>query len=585
VLRDLKKLDEDYERSYEDNVLYDLWYAKEYKSVLDYATALPSSDVRKGLVVAATAVESGVEVALKKSLATTTDEQSRNKVLANASAVLVRARRYPEAAAMLAEGARGQSNDNQNRSVAILGKTRPYTEVKIDPSDPKSVVYQLFGQLLSGNMKLEDLRSLIYLNPENKEEVIDAKEFDKIMSKLRVQLAGAGLPLNSIADTVISNMHCTVDGDDSLGYRITVESPGAAAQDLFVARDNGTYKIVAFSSNTEETNTVDLAWIILRELKRNNLAGARSWLDRARERIHSSSGDDPLSGPLFPQFWTKGQEADASTMRIAALVLMPSKPAAAYLGDLKQARDGAKADLNRTRLTLVMAYAYSASKNWQELLSASKELLKAAPSSVRAFNLLTTAYRQLKLYDDWDNLVQEKMRQYPDELEYTRSAAALEANRGRTQKSREILKGIIDKGKATKDDLNLYAWSALLLSDPITDETLDVAHRANDLGKNNSFDVLHTLACVYAQAGKTGQAREYLLKAMDAAQLEEPNSEVWFGFGLIAEQYGAVDAAVSMYHRVEEPEFEYPGSSYVLSQRHLAAMGIMAKSLTDSSKH
>jgi tetratricopeptide (TPR) repeat protein len=111
-----------------------------------------------------------------------------------------------------------------------------------------------------------------------------------------------------------------------------------------------------------------------------------------------------------------------------------------------------------------------------------------------------------------------------------------------------------------------------------------LAHRANDLSKNNNFSIIHTLACVYAQAGKTGQAREYLLKAMDAAQLEEPNSEVWFGFGLIAEQYGAADAADSMYHRVEEPEFEYPGSSYVLAQQHLGALYSRTKSATDSAK-
>jgi tetratricopeptide (TPR) repeat protein len=274
-----------------------------------------------------------------------------------------------------------------------------------------------------------------------------------------------------------------------------------------------------------------------------------------------------------------------SAVRTATLVLMPSKSAAAYLGDLKQARDAAKTEIDRERLTLVMAYAYSASKNWQELLSAAQELLKAAPSSVRAFNLLAAAYRRLRFYDDWDNLVQGKMHQYPDELAYTRSAAALEADRGRTEKSREILRGIIDRGKATEEDLNLYAWYALLLPNPITDETLDMAHRANDLGKNSDFNVLHTLACVYAQAGKTSQAREYLLKAMDAAQLEEPNSEVWFGFGLIAEQYGAADAADRMYHRVEKPEFEYPGSSYEISRRHLAAMGGTTKSLTGSAKH
>ena len=118
----------------------------------------------------------------------------------------------------------------------------------------------------------------------------------------------------------------------------------------------------------------------------------------------------------------------------------------------------------------------------------------------------------------------------------------------------------------------MYAWYALLLPSPIGQDTIDLAVRANDLSKNANFSIQHTLACVYARAGKTTQARELLLKAMDSLHLEEPNSEVWFGFGLIAEQYGELDAAAKMYGRVEKPKFEYPGTSYVIAQQRVAAL-------------
>lgn len=42
--------------------------------------------------------------------------------------------------------------------------------------------------------------------------------------------------------------------------------------------------------------------------------------------------------------------------------------------------------------------------------------------------------------------------------------------------------------------------------------------------------------------------------------------------GLIAEQYGAADAAKKMYGRVEKPKKEYPASSYALAQEHLAKL-------------
>ena len=49
VFRELKKVDENYSRTYDDYILYDLWYARDYKGVLDYAATLPTSDTRRVL--------------------------------------------------------------------------------------------------------------------------------------------------------------------------------------------------------------------------------------------------------------------------------------------------------------------------------------------------------------------------------------------------------------------------------------------------------------------------------------------------------------------------------------------------------
>jgi len=134
-----------------------------------------------------------------------------------------------------------------------------------------------------------------------------------------------------------------------------------------------------------------------------------------------------------------------------------------------------------------------------------------------------TAYKRLKRLDEWQTLVQEKIQKNPDELAYLRSAAELATYRGEMEKSREVARGIINEGKANEQDFNQYAWYAVLLQKPSDAETLDFAHRASDLTKNSNRGILHTLACVYAQVGKTSQRREYLLKAMDAAHLGEPD--------------------------------------------------------------
>jgi tetratricopeptide (TPR) repeat protein len=576
-LRELKKVDEEYSRTYDDNVLYDLWYAHDYKGVLDYAATLPTSNVRKGLTLAAIALQQGTEAALKKSMEITTDDQGRSNALVTAGAVLVRVRKYAEGAVLFAEGARGQSNESQvMRSATIFNKTKPYEELIMDRADPRGVVQQLYGDLLSEKMTIEEFRSLSYTDSQFPGDPMDQKQLQEMMSLLKLQLGSTGLPPVTVADMAVSNMHFTVDGDDSVGYKVIIESPGAPTQEAYIVRDGDHYKVAGYSASGPP-NLEDLAPLALRALEKNNLAAARKWLDRAREKIHVSGDDDPLAGPPFPYFWTKGQEADAATIRTAALVLLGSKDLKGpYLSALDQARQAAKTDPERSRLTMVLAYAYAAQEHWAEMLPLTQELMKSSPTSVRAFDLAVMAYTGLKRFDDWDKLVQARIQKYPDELTYVYSSATLALYRGDFKKSREILKAIIDKGQATVSDLNQYAWFALLLPGPIDQDTLDAAQRANELSENANYTVLHTVACIEAQAGRTSQAREMLLKAMDALHLEEPDPKIWFGFGMIAEQYGVLKAAEKMYERVEKPKTYYPGTCYVIAQQRLAALRKMA---------
>jgi hypothetical protein len=139
----------------------------------------------------------------------------------------------------------------------------------------------------------------------------------------------------------------------------------------------------------------------------------------------------------------------------------------------------------------------------------------------------------------------------------------------------------MDKGQSAGDDLNSYAWHALLLADPISQETLDVAQRANDFAKN-SFATQHTLACVYAQAGKTSQAHDFLLRRWTrciwrnlilksgSASVSSPNSM-------------EKSAAEKIYKRVEKPKFDYPAASYAIAQQHLATMQNESKSPKSSA--
>lgn len=572
--QELKKLDEDYSRQYEDFVPYDLWYLGKFKELNEYLAGLPASDTRKAFIVATTAAMDDAEAAIKKSVEITSQEQQKSKVLGTAGQLLLHIRKYPQAAELLAAAAHGQSTESQVASfVTALRKTKPVEELKIDTSGPTGVVQEMLIETFRGNKTLEKLENLFSRTAHQAPDFKSRPEAGGIVKyQLQSMAEKGGLTLPILTDLILSSAHFISEGDDNLGYKITAETLGGGSLDTFVVREDSEYKLAdvfAASMSVPE----GIAWEVLARLSKNDLAGARKWLDWAREKVRMNTGDDPLSGQPFPYFWTKGQEGDESSIRTAALVLLPSKELKGEnLAALVEARNNAKSDDARARLNLVLAFAYSAQGKWAELAPTANELMGKYPESLTAFRFVTAAYAGLKQLDQWDKLLQAELQKHKDEPDYIRSAVSLAHYRGEFAKARELSKSLIDRGKSTSNDLNNYAWDALYVSTPVDQDAIDAAHRANELTKNANWGILHTLACLYAAAGKTKEAREVLLKAMDEDHMEEPNSAIWLGLAMIAEQYGETEAARTMYSRVEKVEMESPTSNYALAQQHLAAL-------------
>jgi Flp pilus assembly protein TadD/transglutaminase-like putative cysteine protease len=569
--KELKKMDADLGRQYDDFVIYDLWYDRDFKGLEEALSLLPATDARRGFAVALAAVIQGSDAALKKSLEITTSEDLRRKALTTAGWLVLHLHKYPEAADLLAAGARGESTETQSAAfAATLRKARPRDEVKVDEADPRSAMQHFFAFMFSSRPDLKQMHGLMSQNALRSESKNEEQEFQRTMFGVRRQTEKNGIPYETVGDIVLSNARYSAEGNDAQGYRVTVETPGATAKEAFVVRENGVYKLLDFNFGGKPPE--NLGWQALELLKNNDIVGARKWLDWAREQIHMSGSDDPLSVQPFPYFWTKGQEGDADAIRTAALVLVSSKELKGEdLQALLRARDNAKTEQEKARLDLVAAWAYDKQEQWEELSPIAARLLQNFPDSMTAFNLMTTVYAKTLRFDDWEKLVQDRLAKHRDELGYTRSASALAEYRGDFARSRQLIKELIDRSKATSNDLNSFAWDALFLPGEIPQDAIEAGERANQMSQNADFSIMHTLACLYAHAGKAAQARELLLKGMEE-NYEEPDSPVWLAYGQIAEEYGEPDAARTMYARVDKSESESPTSNYALAQRRLLAL-------------
>jgi len=164
-------------------------------------------------------------------------------------------------------------------------------------------------------------------------------------------------------------------------------------------------------------------------------------------------------------------------------------------------------------------------------------------------------------------------KRLPDDTDVRRAFIYTAAAREDYAKAHELGRQLIDAGKAEGSDMNSVAWNSLFTG-KVSQDDLEAATKSAQVAQNNNAPALHTLGCLYAEMGKTKEAREILIQAMDLLNLDEPESNYWYGFGRIAEQYGESEVATSDYNQVKKPRkpSQVPGSSYRLAQNRLAAM-------------
>jgi tetratricopeptide (TPR) repeat protein len=149
-----------------------------------------------------------------------------------------------------------------------------------------------------------------------------------------------------------------------------------------------------------------------------------------------------------------------------------------------------------------------------------------------------------------------------------------EAIRGDYAAARGWARKLVAQGKEDAEIFNEIAWYALFTG-KVEDADIAAAIKSTQMAKDNPH-ILHTLACLYADTGKTNEARDLLLRSMDDLNLDEPNDDYWYAFGRIAEQYGEREIAIADYRKLEKPKepLAIPTSSYRLAQTRLKALGV-----------
>ena len=344
---------------------------------------------------------------------------------------------------------------------------------------------------------------------------------------------------------------------------------GGVRSTFFVVLEQGRYRIVATDSNLGEIGTQ-----VLNRLNKGDLPGARRWLDWAREERSPLGGNDPFVGSRFGSFWEKDSKKGPDQIRYAAASLIAETAAAdRAIPILQEGRQRAVSDQVRLNFDLALAGAFARLERPADLLPIAGRLVEVSPDSPTAFFYLAASLRGQHQQHELKRAAEEHLKRLPEDQHALRILAEIAAHQGDFEQAQHLHERLVELGKAEAVDFNNAAWRTLF-EGPLTDQAIEYAERAALLSANLDSYALHTLASLYAEIGKPGEAREVILQSMEVRGSEEPQPEDWYVFGRIYEQYGELDAATAAYRKLKPPENEEHSadSTYRLAQRRLTLL-------------
>ena len=531
---------------------------QELRELSDTTTDKQRRNLGRLLVIAAT---EGADAALRELNAF--DLDTRRSYAGMLAQYLMGIRLYPQAAAMMETSVHGTPQASQSAIyINTIRNARRIEEVPAAENDPADVMRKLFVAV----SHWDEAEAMALMPPDVAERTRkdNEKEGTDSFGSLASTARGGDTPPSVMVDMMYSMFKVQKEGNDDLGYRLRLRlavEVKDADYSLYVTRDNGRYMLRASSDD----ETIGVA--VLRFLDLGQLDAARQWLNWARESVNIVGGEDPLAGPAFPRLWAKSKAtATADEMRLAAAAFIAERTGE-EAGTLETLRDKFENEETRMLIDRALTNAYMQSHEWAKLVPPARRLVDKQPDSGSAFIALSTGLSYSGKAAEAAALAKERLVRLPKDRDAMRALSQNAAATRDFAAAERYAQQVVDEIKPERIDYNNAAWYGLLAGDLET--AIENAHKATtgETGKESAASY-HTLAAIYAEAGKTVEAREALLNSMDRRQREQPTSDDWYVLGRIAESYGVRDAAIAAYKRVDKDD-SGDGTVWQLTSRRL----------------
>ncbi len=560
--------------AFEDNLYFALFRARRFDELADQLADHADSSNRRQLLTAAEAMTVGPETAIQRAERRAAGNPvQRQQNLFQAGQQLFTLRIYPQAAALVRAAARSSSNAAELLKLAeTLGRARRHEDLKPTADTPEGVVRAMIVWFGDDTTLPPDLLAPAVRKSYGEEDPGTGAGGDLAREAFRAGIESSSQEISAdVALDLALALPWDRSGDDATGFRIRLAPPSPQSPSglyAFAVKADGAYRFVALSPDV-----TDLGLEVLDLLDRGEPEAARRWLDWIAELVPSSgSNDDPLEEQPFHLLWSRGQQAPAERMRLAAEALRAERdPSDDSLKGLDAAlRSGRLTADERTGVLLALARGYLNADRGKDALPLIKSLVASAPASDTGLVLEALALSRLGRWDDIVKLAQTR----PESTPARRLEADALLQLGDLDGALAVYRDLEESGRAEQGDYNQLAWFALA-EGQADERTLGWAQRAAELGGYKSYASMHTLASAYADLGRPADAYRVILQTIELRPGHVPDGPDWYVFGRLAELYGLPDAARRYYGKIDKPEDDDRSavSTWAFAQRRLKALG------------
>jgi tetratricopeptide (TPR) repeat protein len=536
--------------AYDGELMIVFAYANRYQELRDMASGATKPGVREEGHILATVALDGIDAAQKELASYALD--TRRAYAGELGQHLFKLRKYPEAAAIMEIATKGTKEASQTgQFIELMKKARRIEDIPAPPDDPGSIPTLFFKSLAHA-----DRKALIQLFAPDLQERARKEEEEEGIEDFSAftHLGGDNMSLPAMVDLIMTFMQLQKDGNEEAGYRLRMQMPGGDDSNFsfYVIREDGRYVARALSEN----ETIGLA--AQHFLEKNQPEAARVWLNWGRDEVKLGGGDDPLSGSPFAALWPKAKAtATADEIRLAAAVWIAAhkKESTALLEEL---RAKTESDATKTIIDRALAHAYVDAREWEKALPPARRLFAQYPDSETAFMSLIKTLSFSGKNAEAETLAKERLAKLPKDRAALRALVLNATNAHDYAAADQYALQILGETTPERDDYERAAWCGILTGH--LERALENARNATNSGNlptNSKRDkdagpAFRTLAVVFAESGKTLEARQALLNSIDQRVSDRPTPDDYYVLGRIAETYGVRDAALAAYKRVQE---------------------------------